>query len=115
MAEVAEILKQARALIEDPERWHQGYYARTEDGRVVDAYDPDACAWCAEGAVLKAGGSLFENAPESILLDACAVDIAATLDLDYAVMFANHLNDQTDHATVLRMFDCAIAKAEANG
>lgn len=97
-----EVLKKARALIEDPERWTQGAMKR-RDGRM-----------CAVGAVLVARGR-----KRPLLLDAQTDPAVAALaghDDDEAHYWAysevTDLNDSYSHPAVLDLFDVTIARLE---
>lgn len=46
-----EILGKARAIMEDPAKWTQGYEATNKDGQDVPCNSPDAVIFCAVGAV----------------------------------------------------------------
>lgn len=99
----ADILRAARARIEDPKNWQQGWYASTADGRRTMGSDPDAACFCAYGALDNAGAS--ESGEISALLEAAAVRLFNQDLID--------VNDQEGHAAVLQVFDAAIAAAEA--
>lgn len=107
--QLVEDLKVARARIEDPKRWLQG---------LVGLYDGERCC-----AVIAAQGAvsltIVVGTTESDRLDT----IVDTLDrVAMSIGFNDprgwlrpsaYLNDNSDHATVLRMFDLAIAETEA--
>lgn len=92
---------QARALIADPRNWTQGMAARGQDGTQVFFFEPTAVQFCAVGACRRATNDPCVEFEE---LD------SAAQDLGYGEAYL--LNDRTDHATVLRMFDLAIEMAE---
>ena len=103
-----EILKAARALIEDPERWCQGVEAVNAAGDPVAAVTEGACRWCAVGA-------LGRTAPQGGLglLDAFRGHLRA---LGYSGDCFNDLvllNDNVGHDAVLAAFDAAITRVEA--
>jgi hypothetical protein len=50
-----EILVTARALLARPDGWCQGTYALNERKYSVSPTDPEACSWCAWGALIAAG------------------------------------------------------------
>lgn len=106
----SEILIKARALIEKPENWTQGHLARDNTGFPVDEMSEDAVCFCSLGATTKAAGS---HSPAMCSADAY-LDLAATEIMQSAMGSVESLNDNTDHPTVLRMFDLAIAKAQAS-
>jgi hypothetical protein len=100
-----EILVEARNLIADPSKWVRGNLALDDDGKTLgDGYDPRACKWCALGALGKALGKGEYQRFRYITLK---LDRVAE-DLSYG--YAATLNDESNHDTVLRMFDIAISK-----
>jgi hypothetical protein len=103
-----DVLVAVRDLIADPKAWTQRTYARDAHGRVVDECSDEACAWCLSGALFKVtdGGRGVSRLGAIAHLNECAETIGVT-----AGFVA--LNDATDHPTVLRTLDCAIAKASA--
>ena len=102
-----EILTQARGLISDPEKWCQTYSARDASGFAVAPERPQAIKWCAIGSVLKIG---------SIVGDRYQTDLArwylrrTAVDMHYTC--ATLLNDNSNHPTVMAMFDKAIELAQ---
>lgn len=110
---VLDILKEARELISDPRDWTVGCYAHNDRGDDVEPTDTSACQWCARGALCVAADITVEelefseerNSPQKArnLLDRCAEEISG-----YGIV---HVNDHTDHPTVMKAFDCAISKA----
>src|SRR4051812_47842004 len=96
---VLEVLKRARAKIEKPESWCQRAYARDRFGQIIHVQSASACKWCALGAV-KALRPLFNRAEKERLVEA-----VKAMGFHGGVP---DLNDETDHPTVLRMFDLAI-------
>jgi hypothetical protein len=102
----ADTLRAAKALIEKPENWHVGYYAKTPGGDDTWGDLPQACKWCALGALQKVSGDPYFpiGRRDHVTLEAAA----RKLGYDCASL----LNDTTDHATVMRMFDLAIEMAE---
>jgi hypothetical protein len=51
-----ELLREARALIDTPEKWTQGAFARDGKGDRVDELDKRACRFCASGATSRVTG-----------------------------------------------------------
>lgn len=111
----SEVLRKARALIEKPENWTQGAYARGIDdaGQGIK----DACSLCAVGSVyaitddLKASGEPVFRRVLYWLGSALARPREPPLDSAEVIAF----NDTHTHAEVLSLFDRAIAAAEARG
>lgn len=92
--EAVRILEDARALIATPETWVQRTYQRNGHR-------------CAIGAICWAAECSFYEAE----LDSQPIERAAR-EMGYEN--AVHLNDSTDHPTVMRMFDRAIELAWAD-
>lgn len=97
----AEVLREARAIIEDPDRWCQDHWAVDEKGK--PAPTTQGCRWCAEGALILAGR------------DGCGA--FGTWDALYkalpkAFTDIGSYNDSRTHRSVLRLYDRAIEIAE---
>jgi hypothetical protein len=111
-----EILKAARERITDPQRWAKGDFAYAPDEetgeRGVEAGHPDACKWCASGAIQRE-----DNDEHSLALHALCAAIPGTdewsdpTDAIEAIARWND-DDSRDHAEVLAAFDRAIQLAE---
>jgi hypothetical protein len=56
VSEVADILRAAADLLEPEGAWTRAALARDPRGRDVNYASPDACSWCAGGAILKIAG-----------------------------------------------------------
>jgi hypothetical protein len=104
---VVEILKAAKAKIENPDNWTQGFYAKDSDGNTVFGCNERAVCFCALGAVQAVVGDLITH------------NLSANRAwhyLDDAVRPGYNriavLNDKGTHAEVLAAFDRAIAEAE---
>lgn len=99
--EVAEVLRKARARIQDPVRHCQGKFARDAQNRATDADDPHATQWCALGAVIaETPGGRLRNFANAALFNVSQDRIV-------------EINDsEGGHAAVLAAFDRAIAQEE---
>ena len=53
------LLETARKRIENPDHWTKGVLARDHSGNEVAPDSPDACQWCAIGAVEKAAEEVY--------------------------------------------------------
>jgi hypothetical protein len=51
---VTQIIREARSLIADPDNWTQCELAATAAGESCDPWNPEAVAFCAYGALIKA-------------------------------------------------------------
>jgi len=105
-----EILQRAKALIEDEANWIQEEYALDAEKCCVSPDDPEACFFCAAGAVYKAYGSFAGDDPEAMEYLARAARKMAPPDVAYFVIV--DLNDTRTHADVMAMFDEAIRLAQ---
>ena len=107
MITTAEILKRAKAKIENPGHWCQGFPAKDVRGRSAKPHSDYAVRWCAIGALDSVSGRFdalwYMKARDCLMTSA--------IECGNAIGIA-HLNDHSDHATVMRMYDLAIAKAE---
>jgi hypothetical protein len=94
------ILVAARALIEHPEAWTKGEYARDKKGNRVSPSSRKAACWCARGAILRAAAG---NIPAGFRAH----------DRLWAVIRGSitRWNDAPErtHAEVLAAFDRAIS------
>jgi hypothetical protein len=101
MKSTVEILREARAYLSDPARWHQGHYG--DDART-----------CMVGGVKRAVsgsqfGSFFSDSRAYPAVMALARSIGDGVRLSGVFAF----NDSTTHAEMLAAFDRAIANEEA--
>lgn len=104
MGVLANALVRARAVIQDPQRWTQGWFAKDSNGRECGSLDPEAVAWDMMGAVRRA--CVGEGPPVTSLIYACrrALQSAANgLELSY-------VNDFGSHRRVIETFDAAIKR-----
>jgi hypothetical protein len=89
-----EVLKAAKTLIEDPERWTQHEYAQRADGSGTFSLDVDARQWCATGALQRVlDGQVASETEAFIILESAA----RTLDIDGII----GVNDELGHAAVM--------------
>lgn len=109
MAETVQVLKDARALIADPERHAVHASARDAQGEPCAPLDTDARSWCACGAIDAVDQSLAVLAAQRALGDAGARALASGVE-GWCI---REFNDTRTHAEVLAKFDQAIAAEEA--
>jgi hypothetical protein len=105
IASTADILREARALIDTPEKWTQDAEARDADGNEVLYNDPSATCFCAIGAMSRAADEYSPSRETRILRRAVFGDVWRPIP---------SWNDapETSHADVLEAFDRAITLAE---
>jgi hypothetical protein len=95
-------LKAARDLIAEPKNWCQGTLALDKQGEKCDPKDPEACKFCATGALKR----VCPN--EATFNDERAKLAKASRYLTgYGVI---NMNDGTNHSMVLSVFDLAIGE-----
>ena len=123
-----EVLVAARALLADPDRWCQDEDAIDEFGEVIRPYDdrcegvnPEACAFCALGAVDAVRGDYIGISPPELWPGECPLHIDPAKKALHEAMMAlrgdesgtltvNGYNDadETTHAEIMAMYDRAI-------
>lgn len=100
-----QVLREARALISDPERWSKGWFAKDSGRHHVSPCDPRAVRWCALGAVRHASQEKGWMGAKRLLDRAVPSHIVSVNDAKG--------NRAEVHAQVLAAFDRAIELAEA--
>lgn len=113
-----QILTAARNLIADPAHWTRETVARDKRGRPTEPYNPNACQFCALGAltaVFYQADPLACTAAEVNELDRAheqakrALRIAGEAGFGVNSFTISRVNDQLGHEATLKMFDAAIA------
>jgi hypothetical protein len=109
-----EVLQQARALISDPARWTQGFWARDRNGAECSLENPYVCRWCAAGAINKVTPLVSQGGVRGdalVELEYAVADLLNILLSSEILLF--DYNDTHTHAEVLALFDAAIARLES--
>ena len=104
---VSDVLKKAKALIDSPKKWTQKVYARDTKDMPVPWGSSAACKFCALGAVNRVVFLLYSHSLVFAALE-CLQEASNTLTGKSVA----HINDTTDHATVMSIYDKAIQRAE---
>lgn len=104
-------LEAARELLSDPKRWCRGFYALDAKQNSRSPIAPDACSWCAMGAVGNARGKDLLITPIPVL-DRELMNFAARKLTHSRWRVAADVNDFGTHEEVLEMFDLAIAEGK---
>lgn len=107
---VVEILKEAKSLIDTPEKWTKETYARSTSGGVISEHEDGAVCFCSLGAffrVAKSADVVYMDSGWDILIKAVKL-IKPTA---YSVAT---FNDNHTHAEVMAMWDKAIELAAAD-
>lgn len=102
------LLQAARAKIDRPENWIQGHNAETRSGRAVGYTNPEACRFCASGALHSASVSattwaMFDQARRALHAEARKYGNGIVEFNDAA---------ERKHEEVLALFDAAIHQLE---
>lgn len=107
--EVTEFLKNAKALINTPEKWTQKAYARDAGGNDIDDASTGAVCFCSLGALWRTKRDLSL----SVAMVGRGTDALrdALEELEGGCLYVAMFNDSHKHADVMKMFDLAIAKA----
>lgn len=100
-----EVLICARGLIQTPEAWTKGAFARNVEGLRVSIRHPHACAFSAEGALYRV--QWITKAPISLAYQTLLECITRTKHVPIA-----HFNDAnaTTHTTIINLYNQAIAR-----
>ena len=100
MSSIKQLLIAARKLIENPKNWTKRSFARTRSGKVTYNTHPEACKFCAEGALIRAQRDFAGE------VDLAVYALEKHVGLD---VYLTHFNDSHTHQEVLNVFDQAIA------
>lgn len=102
-----EILEKAKTLIEDKSRWTTKAFARDRQGKICFYYSPEACQWCAEGAIGKAFTEVdFKDRQERLKVSDLIYDV---YNVAYQDMWVE-VNDDLGHEAVMKLFDDEIER-----
>lgn len=111
MQTTSETLRAAKALIDTPEKWTQGAYARDEEGLTVFVGDEAAVCFCSIGALART--ERLHNVPDPHELGRRATIRALRPSHDpiLAAGLIADFNDTHSHSEVMAMWDRAIKRA----
>lgn len=112
-----EILKEARELISDKNRWCPGSLASDSAFSTVAPNDESATRWCAIGSIRKIMNSAnqdYTNDPVEAKIRSLLNKVGeeVTSDMYNSCITISLINDFQGHSAVLKCFDLAIAKLE---
>jgi len=112
---VADVLRSARRLLSDSERWCQGELAYDDTGQPVEPSGLRAVRWCAAGALEHAGLRLVIRLrwPITVVDRAEELLLRAATELSFEAGGIGDYNDTHSYWQVLALFDRAIAAAVA--
>lgn len=106
-----ELLINAKAVIQDPAHWVQEKLAVDASGLSTACRKPDACRWCAMGAMLNQSDGTGAMRKAERLLTAQAEALLDFKGLTHKDNAITAVNDKLTHADVMTMFDKAIESA----
>lgn len=106
-------LTEARALIDSPEKWTRGAFARNSKGEKVEVYDPNATCFCVLGALIRCESESVDFLKTARPLRKAFIELG-TPAADFEQTLPG-FNDSiaTTHEIVLTAFDKAIEIASA--
>lgn len=103
---VSERLIAAKAIITDPSKWTQGYYARDNKGEIIEADMTEAVCFCSIGALHRVGQFNWHSEDT----DPAEVYLNGATDTRWIVEY----NDSHTHEEVMQVWDNAIERALAD-
>lgn len=111
---VSQTLEKAKSLIDAPEKWTQGAWARGPKGGRLTFYHPAAVCFCAQGAIMKAAGYHQVDGLMPSINEAKDALLSA-INLNANETSISEWNDSLyrTHAEVMEVFDKAITLAKA--
>lgn len=111
---VSQTLEKAKSLIDAPEKWTQGAWARGAKGGRVTFYHSEAACFCAQGAIMKAAYYHQVDGPMPSINKAKDALLSA-INLNANEISIHEWNDSLyrTHEEVMEAFDKAIALAKA--
>lgn len=113
MMKPTEILRDARKLIAEPQKWTTRSFARTASGEAVSWGDPNAVCFCSLGAIYKAADGQRDNNEFDVSCSRAKEALCDAITATGWVRDVINFNDAKNHEIVLSAFDRAIAIAEA--
>jgi hypothetical protein len=102
------LLRDARALIEDPDHWCQHHIAEDRLGNPTAEDAPEACRWCVSGAFLRVGKERGGYPHQGRRFDETVY--GQTWNALNARRSAVSVNDCDGHDAVLALIDETIAR-----
>lgn len=113
MSQLAQDLRAAKALIDTPEKWTKGAFARAPDGKRTHATSDSATSRCMAGACICASliqVSMNHDRRANAMLLALE-DVVGPCVTDHDPVTGFNDSPQRTHAEIMAAFDKAIAKA----
>jgi hypothetical protein len=106
------IIREASSLISDPAHWMQRELATAAEGESCDPCDPQAAAFCAYGALIRAACDVVHNSNLATLFARSAASVVlGDRESDAEELFT--INDGEGREAVLALFDKALETQSA--
>ena len=105
MTNIQDVLRQAKAKIEDPDHWCTGEFALNAYGLPIAPGSNQAARWCSIGAI----EAILEIPGTDTLRARLKLNRAAFDNFGHGVTI---VNDHLGHEAVMRMYDEAIKLAD---
>ena len=107
MAKVlSDFLIEAKKVIEDSEKWTQGWFAKDIEGNCVSAIWYGAKCFCSLGAIERVAGIELGDAPDCSLSDCAHAALSEAMGGS-----VDEFNDSHTHEEVMEKWDQAIKDA----
>jgi hypothetical protein len=112
----ASALRAARDLVSDHTRWARFVSARDAEGVEVEPIHPEACRWCAHGALRYVTADHFDVQTEAFtLLQNASNEVHGGKWNEAGLTISvTDVNDTLGHDAVMEVFARAIDQAETN-
>lgn len=108
MSKTIEILRGAREILSDPDRWTRQFQARDSEGDCVAWNNPGAVCFCLMGAINRAS---MDITPDDRALAYEAMDVLDKV-IDTAIPLFND-RPTTTHDDILEALDSAITRSSS--
>lgn len=110
--QAAGVLREARALIAEPERWCKNELALDSSGHPTWPSSDTACRFCVMGAFFRVADQANICHSEQVEIERFLV--GSVHERNFWTVAALNDDDDTEHADVLALYDAAIARAEGS-
>lgn len=110
---MSEFLIKAKALIDSPEKWTQGAFARDNAGYEVPSLDSSACRFCSGGAILRTCYQLIPDEKNSKQKENIVIFMLESLNTEFQPNKSiTSFNDNNTFEDVMLWWDNAIETAK---
>ncbi len=103
----SELLTKAKAVIADPRRWTQGWYAKDAEGQPVGSRKSYAVCWCSLGAL-----HAVAHEENTYNTRSAAAWYLTRVSVEFGYIGISDFNDNSSHEAVMKAWDKAIKLAK---